>query len=184
MRHRDRDLHGVPMVHFLVSWLHWLGMLLHPHAVATTGCAPMSANAPSLAFIVQRAETTSGGYAVALDSACQHGARVLSVTTVGPRRLAVVLLARKDGTLLDLRWQNHWQRWLHQDEMQAVRGERPSLDLVQALRRVSPYGMVTTARLRYEDSRPHWSFTVDNAGSDQIWKVESVKGRVLIASNN
>ncbi|MHB1589754.1 MAG: hypothetical protein ACYCUL_09090 [Metallibacterium scheffleri] len=172
------------MVHILVSWLHWLGMLLHAHAAATAGCAPKAADAPSIAFIVQRAEMTSGGYAVALNSACRHGSRVLSVTTVAPRRLAVVLMARKDGTLLGLRWQSHWQRWLHDDEMQAVRGERPSLDLVQALRRVSPYGMVTTARLRYEGSRPLWSFTVDNAGSNQIWKVESVKGRVLIASNN
>ena len=172
------------MVHFLVSWLHWLGMLFHAHATAVAGCAPINANAPSIAFIVRRAEMTSGGYAVALDSACRDGTLVLRVTTVAPRRLAVVLMARKDGTLLDLRWRSHWQRWLHDDEMQAARGERPPLDLVQALRRVSPYGMVTTARLRYEGSRPLWSLTVDNAGSSQVWKVESVKGRVLIASND
>ena len=172
------------MVHFLVSWLHWLGMLFHPHGAIAAGCAPVAANAPAIAVIVQRAEMTSGGYAVALSSACLHGAPVLSVTTVAPQRLAVVLMARRDGTLLDLRWQSHWQRWLHGDEMKAARGERPPLDLVQALRRVSSYGMVTTARLRYEGSRPHWSFTVDNAGSNQVWKVESVKGRVLIASNN
>ena len=169
------------MVHILVSWLHWLGMLLHAHAAATAGCAPKAADAPSIAFIVQRAEMTSGGYAVALNSACRHGARVLSVTTVAPRRLAVVLMARKDGTLLGLRWQSHWQRWLHDDEMQAVRGERPSLDLVQALRRISPYGMVTTARLRYRDARPCWSITVEHAGSAQAWRVETSAGRVRIA---
>lgn len=165
---------------WLAGWLHALGALLHGHAGAA--CAPLPAGTPSVAQLVERAELASGGYAVGARDLCRSGHHVLEVTTVAPGRLADARLARRDGTLLDLRWQDAWQRWLHGGEMRAADSrERPSIDLVQALRRVTPYGMVTTARLQYRDARPCWSITVEHAGSAQAWRVETSAGRVRIA---
>ena len=117
---------------WLAGWLHALGALLHGHAGAA--CAPLPAGTPSVAQLVQRAELASGGYAVGARDLCRGGHHVLEVTTVAPGRLADARLARRDGTLLDLRWQDAWQRWLHGSEMRAADSrERPSINLVQCL---------------------------------------------------
>lgn len=184
MPHCAVALPGVPMVHLLLSWLQWLGMLGHAHAAPALACPPVPASAPALATLVHHAESATDGYAVALRSKCVHGADVVTVTTVAPERLAIAKISRRDGTLLDLRWQDGWQRWLHRDEMRVTHGERPAIDLVQALRRVSPYGMVSVASLDFDGHRPDWSFQIEAGGSDQIWQVKTIQGRVLIASSD
>lgn len=183
MQHCGHALSGVSMVHLLLSWLHWLGMLGHPHVVPAPACASPPADAPALAALVRHAESATDGYAVALRSECVHGTAALAVTTAAPDRLAVATVSQRDDTLIDLRWQDGWQRWLHRDELRVTHGERPGVDLVQALRRVSPYGMVTAASLRFEGPQPNWSLKVETGGSRQVWQVEAAQGRVLIASS-
>ena len=155
---------------WLAAWLHALGALVH--GSAATVCPPLPPSAPGVAQLVQRAEVATGGYAVALRATCVAGRRELEVTTVAPDRLATARLASNDGTLLDLRWQGRWVRWLHDGEMRvAHRRERPPVNLVQALHRVAPYGIVMAARLGHQGVRADWLITIDHAGTRRAWLV-------------
>ena len=165
----------------LPGWLGWLGSLLH--LGGTPLCAAVPVQAPTLSTLVQRAELTSGGYAVALQQSCQAGTWRVRVDTVAPQRLAKVVLARTDGTVLDLRWQDGWQRWLHGRQMRAGGRERPAIDLVQAMQRVMSHGTVTQARLQYRDGQPQWSLVVERDGHRHDWQVQAVDGQVQLAGH-
>ncbi len=166
---------------FLAALLHGVAALLHPHAAAQA-CPPPPAGAPSLTAQVRHAQAASGGYAVALRVDCRNGPGSVEVDTVAPGRLAEVRLARADGTLLDLRWQGAWQRWLHGDEMAVARGrERPPLDLVQALRRASSHGRVAAARLHRRNGRYGWSFIFVQGGRVVAGRVPAQAGSTWVS---